>query len=137
MVIPPVSATPLTMIVEPSLNATVPVGVPPDPVTVAVTFTGWPMSEGFSELVSVVCVDFSEAAFTVCVVADDVLVKKLEMPSLLPYLPVMECLPADNDDVVKLAVPPAEKKAETKDAPKADTKAEPNKEEAKKEEDKK
>jgi len=94
------------MVVEPSMNVTVPVGVPELDETVAVKFTGWPMIDGFSELISVVCVDFNEAAFTVCVVADDVLVWKLEMASLLPYLPVMECLPADNDDVVKFAVPP-------------------------------
>lgn len=39
-----------------SLNVTVPVGVPPVPVTVAVKVTGWPTLLGFSEEVSVVCV---------------------------------------------------------------------------------
>ena len=42
--------------VPPSLNVTVPVGVPPVPVTVAVKVTGWPALLGFCEEVSVVCV---------------------------------------------------------------------------------
>jgi len=73
MAVPPVSATPLTIVVEPSINVMVPVGVPPDPVTVAVRFTGCPTTEGFIELVSVVCVELNDALLTFCVSAADVL----------------------------------------------------------------
>src|SRR5216683_4694631 len=45
------------IVAAPSLNVTVPVGVPPDPadgVTVAANVTVWPQIEGLSEEVSVV-----------------------------------------------------------------------------------
>ena len=63
-------------VVVPSLNVTVPVGVPL-PLTVAVKVTCWPNVDGFDDDVSVVVVLL---LFTVCVTAADVLDSKLESP---------------------------------------------------------
>ena len=68
-------------IVVPSLNVTVPVGVPvfgASTLTVAVKVTGCPYTDGFAEETTAVVVGL--AAFTVCVSAEDVLVVKLASP---------------------------------------------------------
>ena len=64
--------------VELSLNVTVPVGVPPLDVTVAVKLTDWPNVDGFTEETRAVEV---EACFTVCVRAGEVLPEKLPPPA--------------------------------------------------------
>ena len=72
----------------PSLNVTVPVGVPVagnTAATVAVNVTVWPDSDGFADEVRPVVV---LAWFTACETAADVLVKKLVSPL---YTAVIEC----------------------------------------------
>lgn len=80
----PLLSVPVPSVVEPSLKVTVPVGVPPLDVTVAVNFTEAPNVDGFSE-------DATEvelvAAFTVCVSTAEVLPPKSVLP---PYTAVME-----------------------------------------------
>jgi hypothetical protein len=49
---------PVPIVAAPSLNVTVPVGVPGDPVTVAVNVTDWPYVEGLGEDVTLVVVAF-------------------------------------------------------------------------------
>jgi hypothetical protein len=64
-------------VVAPSLNMTLPAGVPPPgatAVTVAVKVTDWPKFEGLSDDVTTEDVD---ALFTTCVREGDVLVVKL------------------------------------------------------------
>jgi hypothetical protein len=77
---------PVPSVVLPSLKVTVPVGVP-DPgdtgLTVAVSVTDWPKTEGFTEEVTVVVVF---AWFTVWVRVFDVLLAKAELP---PYAAVI------------------------------------------------
>ena len=96
----PPESEPVPIVVEPSLNATVPVAVPaPGAVTatVAVNVTDSPTTDGFCDDASDVLV---EAVFTVCVVADDVLPPK----SLLPrYCAVKLCEPSASDDVLNVA----------------------------------
>ena len=56
---PPASSVPVPSVVAPSLNVTVPVGVPVpggDGATVAVKVTDWPNFEGLAEEVSAVVV---------------------------------------------------------------------------------
>ena len=97
----PAESVGLPRIAAPSLNVTVPVGVPALEVTVAVKFTLVPYVEGFSELTTTVAL---AALFTVCVSAVEVLARKLA--SLL-YTAVMECgdALAVSADVVNVAVP--------------------------------
>src|ERR1700680_876630 len=52
----PAERAPVPMIVVPSLNVTVPVGVPEVALTVAVKVTGWPKVDGFNEEARVVVV---------------------------------------------------------------------------------
>jgi hypothetical protein len=69
--------------VVPSRNETLPVGTvmfPLGPVTVAVNVTDCPAADGFCEDVTVVVVESSVTALTVCVNADDVDPAKLEFP---------------------------------------------------------
>ena len=47
---PSMPSVPVPSIVAPSLKVTVPVGVPEADVTVAVNVTGWPESDGFTEV---------------------------------------------------------------------------------------
>ncbi len=61
------------ILVAPSKNVTVPVGVPEVVVMVAVKVTLWPNVEGFKDEVTVVVVVAGGAAFTVCVNTDEVL----------------------------------------------------------------
>jgi hypothetical protein len=101
----PKVATPLPFrsavpsVVAPSLNVTVPVGVPAVDVTVAVNVTDCPNVDGFSAEVSAVAV---AALLTTCETALDVLILKFESP---PYSAVMECVPAVRADVLSAATP--------------------------------
>jgi hypothetical protein len=70
-------SVPVPNVVAPSLNVTVPVGVPAPgatAVTIAVRVTDWPNTDGFRDEVSAVVV---LAGPTVCVIADEVLPLKL------------------------------------------------------------
>ena len=76
----PLDNVPLPILVPPSLNVTVPVGVPePGPlaVTVAVKVIDWPNTDGFALLVTVAVL---ASRFTVWVMAADVLPPKLVSP---------------------------------------------------------
>ena len=97
---PPLSA-PVPSVVVPSMNVTVPDGVPLPGgvvVTVAVKVTDPAKVEGFvPELTLVVVL----ALLTVCVsVLDGGLALKLPSP---PYVAVTECEPTPSDEVVKVA----------------------------------
>ena len=70
-------STPMPMLVPPSLNVTVPLGVPLPLVTVAVKVTAWASPEGFREEDSVVEV---ATPFTVWLRAVEVLAAKLASP---------------------------------------------------------
>jgi hypothetical protein len=61
------------ILVVPSKNVTVPVGVPEAVVTVAVKVTLWPKVDGLFDDVTVVVVDAGGGAFTVCVIAGELL----------------------------------------------------------------
>jgi hypothetical protein len=65
-------------VIVPFLKVTLPVGVPPTEVTVAVKVTAAPNVEGFKDDVSAVEV---VACFTVCVSTEEVLVTKLLLPA--------------------------------------------------------
>jgi hypothetical protein len=84
--------------VAPSRNVTVPVGVPPDDVTVAVKVTDWPDVDGLMELANAVEV----LALTTWLTAPDVLVARFVVP---PYEAVIECVPTDRVDVDRVATP--------------------------------
>ena len=79
----PPDNVPVPRVVAPSRNVTVPVGVPPDPVTVAVKVTDCPETVGLTlDYTTVVVLTL----FTVCVSAVLVLVLKIVSPE---YTPVM------------------------------------------------
>ena len=80
----PLLSEPVPSLVEPSLNVTVSVGVPPLDVTVAVKVTDWPDFDGFREEVTEVEV---VACLTVCVSTGEVLPLKSVLP---PYTAVIE-----------------------------------------------
>ena len=68
-------------VVAPSKNVTVPVGVPAPgatALTLAMNTADWPNTVGFTVDVAVVATD---ALFTVCVIAAEVLVLKLASPA--------------------------------------------------------
>ena len=92
---------PVPSTVAPSLNVTVPVGVPEVAgFTVAVKVTAWPAADGFTEETTEVV----EAAwFTTCDSAGEVLGAKLVSPL---YTAVMECVPTVSVEVVNVADPP-------------------------------
>ena len=73
----PLLSVPVPSVVELSLKVTVPVGVPPLDVTVAVKVTDWPDVDGFLDEATEVEV---VATLTVCVSADDVLPRKSKLP---------------------------------------------------------
>ena len=76
----PLERVAVPMVVPPSWNVTVPVGVPvPGGTTLTVAFnvTVWPEVEGFGVVVSTVVV---ATAFTVCVTAVELLAAKLVLP---------------------------------------------------------
>jgi hypothetical protein len=89
--------------VAPSLNVTVPLGVPlpdPDALTVAVNTTACPYTDGFTdEATTVVLPDL----FTTWLNPDDVLVLKLPSP---PYTAVIVCVATLSPLVLKVAWPP-------------------------------
>jgi hypothetical protein len=87
----------------PSLNVTVPVGVPVPgevAVTVAVRVTDWPDTEGLTDDARTVPL---LALVTVCVTTPEVLVLKLLSP---PYTAVMLCADTESADVAKVVEPP-------------------------------
>lgn len=86
--------------VVPSRNVTVPVGVPPELLTVAVNVTDWPPADGLAEETSAVAVGI---AFTVSVIAEEVTELKFASPL---YSTVIECRPTDSDVVVTEADTP-------------------------------
>ena len=84
----------------PSLNVTVPVGVPvpgATTLTVAVKVTDWPKTDGFTLEASAVVVVFW---FTVCVRTAEVLPESFVSP---PYTAVIECDPTARVAVAKVA----------------------------------
>ncbi len=99
---PLLSATGEPRLLPPSLNCTVPVGVP-DPGgtadTVTVKVTDWPKTEGL--LFEVTTVKLL-AWLIVCVGSEPVLPVKFVSPL---YTAVMLCVPGDKDEVARVAVP--------------------------------
>ncbi len=94
-----VFSVPVPNVVEPSLNVTMPVGVPVLPAilnTVAVNVTDCPRIAGLDEDVRAVEVGVK----TVSVTAVEVLPAKLGSPE---YLAVIECVPAAKEDVLIIA----------------------------------
>src|ERR1700689_3241362 len=78
----------VAMIVLPSLNFTVPSGLPPNwPATVAVNLTDWFLVDGFTDDVTTIVM---LALFTVWVNVADLLVTSFPLP---PYVAVMEFVP--------------------------------------------
>ena len=73
----PLLSAPVPSVVVPSLKVTVPVGVPPVEVTVAVKVTAAPKVDGFRDEASEVEL---LACFTVCVNTAEVLPAKLVLP---------------------------------------------------------
>jgi len=72
----PADSVPVPRVAAPSMNVTVPVGVPPEDVTVAVKVTNWLKVEGLaSEANAVVVVDF-----TTCEKIAEVSGRKLRSP---------------------------------------------------------
>src|SRR3978361_161242 len=66
----PALSVPVPRVAAPFLNVTVPLGVPAEEVTVAVSFTDWPNVAGFTDEVSVAVV---VALFTVWTTMGEVL----------------------------------------------------------------
>jgi hypothetical protein len=66
--------------VFPSLKSTLPLGIPPEEVTVAVNVTIWPAFDGLALLATVVVVEAAAAVFTICDVAAK-LASKLALPA--------------------------------------------------------
>src|ERR1700683_1825264 len=93
-------AVPSTVV--PSSKVTVPVGVP-EPgalaVTVVVNVTDWPKSDGFVDELTLVLVPSSPSVW---LTADDVLPVKSLSP---PYTTVIECVPTEREEMLKLATP--------------------------------
>src|SRR5260370_32871979 len=101
--VPLLTVTGEPRLVTPSLNCTVPVGVP-EPggtaETVAVKVTAWPKVDGLLFEVTAVALP---ARLTFWLSAGLVLPAKLLSPL---YTAVMPCAPTDNDDAEDEAVPP-------------------------------
>lgn len=92
---------PVPRVVVPSMNETVPVGVPGETlVIVAVNVTDWPVTEGLGAETRVVVVG---AETTFCPTAVEVLLAKVASPV---YVAVIVCRPTARPDVLKIAVPP-------------------------------
>src|SRR5437588_138424 len=85
-------SVPVPSVEAPSLMVTVPAGVVPEPVSVAVKVTACPTFDGFRLDATVVDV----VAFTVCVRTEDVPPVYALSP---PYTAVMLCGPAASVDV--------------------------------------
>jgi hypothetical protein len=73
----PADSVPVPSVVPASLKVTVPVGGPPEPLTVTVKVTDWPKALGLTEELSEVVED---AWLTACVSAAEVLVAKVLSP---------------------------------------------------------
>ena len=97
--LPPLSVA-VPRVVDPFLNVTVPAGVPPLEVTVAVKVTDWFNFEGLRDEVTVLEL---LALFTVWVSTGEVLPLKFVLP---PYTAVIEWLATDKVEVLKVALPP-------------------------------
>src|SRR5947208_3363521 len=91
---PEPSSAPVPSEFAPSLNVTLPVGVPPPELTTAVNVTGCPYVEGFASDVRLAVV---LAAFTVCASAAEVLPAKFPAAA---YATVIECAPLESELVV-------------------------------------
>ena len=97
--LPAVTVTALASVVVPSVNLTVPVGVPLDEVIVAVSVTDDPDVDGFAEEVTVVVVD---PPVTTC---DSAVLALLVKPPVPVKVATIECVPAARVDVAKVALP--------------------------------
>src|SRR5204862_2605161 len=86
----------------PSMNVTVPVGLPAPDVTVAVNFTCCPNVDGSGELVRAVADELAPDRFTRWKSTPDVLGAKLASP---PYDTLMTWPPGDKDTPASLAWP--------------------------------
>jgi hypothetical protein len=95
----PAFNVPLPIEVAPSRKITVPVGVPPVPVTVAVNVTVCPAVDGFTEEITVV---LEVRPWTTCVNTSEMLLEEFASPE---YNAVMECEPAVSVAVVNVAWP--------------------------------
>src|SRR5206468_2418571 len=101
---PDALSTPVPMVDAPSLNVTVPVGMPApgeDAVTVAVNVTPWPNTDGLTLDMSAVCVF---ALFTTCGLpaSDPLLPLKFVSPG---YVVVIVWLPTESVVVESVATP--------------------------------
>lgn len=96
----PPESGPEPICVAPSKKFTVPAGVPPEEVTVAVSVTFRLNVEGFSDDVKVVVV---AAGFTVCEMAEEVEPAKLVEAT---YAAERLCTLVESEDVLKVAAPP-------------------------------
>src|ERR1022692_3691346 len=94
----PLTSVPVPSVVLPSLKVTIPVAVLG--VTVAVNDTDCPNDDGLVPEVTVVVV---EPTFTTCTSTEEALELKFESPL---YTAVIECVPTDNAEVLKVACPP-------------------------------
>src|SRR5712691_856865 len=112
--VPPVSVTAVPRLLAPSLNWTVPVGVPAPgetALTVAVKVRLSPDTDGFSDDAMAVVVD---ALPTTWLKAAEVLVAKAVSPA---YTAVTLCVATFRDDVVKVVWPPVSVPVPRVDAP--------------------
>lgn len=89
-------------VVVPSLNVTLPIGVPEVEVTVTINVTDCPYVDGFSDEVIAEVVVI--ALLTLCVNTGDVLPVKFASP---PYIAVIEWEPIAKVEVAKAANPPS------------------------------
>ena len=96
---PPETVTAVASVVVPSVNLTVPVGVPPEEVMVAVRVTDDPDVDGFADEVTVVVV---EPPVTTC---ESAVLALLPKPPVPVKVATIECVPAARADVAKVALP--------------------------------
>ncbi len=97
---PAASSGPVPSVVVPSMNVTVPVGVPGETlVTVAVNVTDCPVTDGLGAETRAVVVG---AETTFWPTPAEVLPAKVESPA---YVAVMVCRPTASVEVLKVAVP--------------------------------
>jgi hypothetical protein len=97
--VPPETVTALARVVAPSVNLTVPVGVPPAEVMVAVRVMDDPDVDGFAEEVTVVVVD---PPVTTC---ESAVLTLLAKPPVPLKVATIECVPTARAVVAKVALP--------------------------------
>jgi hypothetical protein len=97
--LPAVTVTALARVVVPSVNLTVPVGVPLADAMVAVRVTDDPDVDGFAEEVTVVVVD---PPVTTC---ESAVLALFVKPPVPVKVATIECVPAARADVAKVALP--------------------------------